>query len=133
MTDRFSHKLADNYKLAMSGLFTTPTADIYNVIRIPKFAFVNDVWLEVTTACTAGASIIVGFGAYGSVSAVTSGFMSDDIAKPWEVGMKRAQRDNLLSFPGRYFSGGQSMLTVTLAGTFTAGVFRFFMGYSVIR
>jgi hypothetical protein len=117
----------------MSGLFVTPTADIYNVIRIPKFALVDDVWLEVTTACTAGASITVGFGAYGSVSAVTSGFMSDDIAKPGEVGMKRAQRDNLLSFPGRYFSGGNSILTVTLAGTFTAGVFRFFMGYSVIR
>lgn len=133
MTDKFSHKLADNYKLAMSGLFIHPTAATYNLVRIPASALVDNVWLEVTEACTAGASIIIGFGAYGSVSAVTAGFMSNDIAKPQEIGMKRAQRDNLLSFPGRYFEAGSSILTTTLAGTFTAGHFRIFMSYSVIR
>lgn len=135
MTDRFSHKLADTYKLAMSGTFITTdaNADTFNLIRIPRYALVDDVWLEVTTACTAAATIIIGFGAYGSVTAVTAGFMSNDIAKPQEVGMKRAQRDNLLSFPGRYFEAGNSILTVTTTGTFTAGVWRVFMGYSIIR
>lgn len=135
MTDKFSHKLADNYKLALSKTFITTeaNADTFNIIRIPKFALVDDVWLEVTTACTAAATITIGFGAYGSVTAVPAGFMSNDIAKPQEIGMKRAQRDNLLSFPGRYFSAGSSILTVTTTGTFTAGVWRVFMGYSVIR
>jgi len=133
MTDKFSHKLADNYKLAMSGLFIHPTAATYNLVRIPTCALVDDVWLEVTEACTAGAAIIIGYGAYGAVSAVTAGFMSNDIAKPQELGMKRAQRDNLLSFPGRYFEAGSSILTTTLTGTFTAGKFRIFMSYSVIR
>jgi len=133
MTDKFSHKLADNYKLAMSGLFIHPTADTYNLVFIPMCALVDDVWLEVTEACTAGAAITIGYGAYGSVSAAPSGFMSNDIAKPQELGMKRAQRDNLLSFPGRYFSDGRSILTTTLTGTFTAGQFRIFMSYSIIR
>jgi len=43
MTDKFSHKLADNYKLAMSGLFIHPTADTYNLVRIPMCALVDDV------------------------------------------------------------------------------------------
>jgi len=133
MTDKFSHKLADNYKLAMSGLFIHPTADTYNLVRIPMCALVDDVWLEVTEACTAACTVTIGYGAYGAVVAAPSGFMSNDIAKPQEIGMKRAQRDNLLSFPGRYFAAGSSILTITLAGTFTAGMFRVFMGYSVIR
>ena len=135
MTDKFSHKLADNYKLAMSGLFVTTgaNADTFNIIRIPKLAFVDDVWLEVTTACTAACTITIGYGAYGSVVAAPSGFMSNDIAKPQEVGMKRAQRDNMLSFPGRYFAAGNSILTATTTGTFTAGVWRVFMSYSIIR
>lgn len=135
MTDKFSHKLADNYKLALSGLFirTGAVAGTYNLIRIPMCALVDDVWLEVTEACTAACTITIGYGAYGSVSAVTQGFMSNDIAKPQEIGMKRAQRDNLLSFPGRYFEAGSSILTATVTGTFTAGKWRIFMGYSVIR
>lgn len=133
MTDRFSHKLADNYKLAMSGLFIHPTADIYNLVRIPMCALVDDVWLEITEACTAGAEIIIGWGAYGAVAAQTQGFMSNDIADPQTLGIKRAQKDNLLSFPGRYFEAGSSILTTTLTGTFTAGKFRIFMSYSVIR
>jgi len=133
MTDRFSHKLADNYKLAMSGLFIHPTADIYNLVRIPVCALVDDIWLEVTEACTAAAEIIIGWGAYGAVSAQTQGFMSNDIADPQTLGIKRAQKDNLLSFPGRYFEAGSSILTTTLTGTFTAGKFRIFMSYSVIR
>jgi len=133
MTDKFSHKLADNYKLAMSGLFIHPTADIYNLVRIPMCALVDDVWLEVTEACSALCTITIGYGAYGAVSAAPSGFMSSDIAKPQELGIKRAQRDNLLSFPGRYFEAGNSILTTTLVGTFTAGKFRIFMSYSIIR
>jgi len=132
MTDRFSHKLADTYKLAMSGLFIHPTADTYNLVFIPRHALVDDVWLEVTEACSAACTITIGYGAYGAVPAAPQGFMSTDIAKPQELGMKRAQKDNLLSFPGRYFEAGRSILTVTLTGTFTLGKFRIFMGQSVV-
>ncbi len=136
MTDKFSNKLADNQKLFMSGLFiqTAITAATYNLCHIPMKALVQDVWLEITEVCTAGATITIGWGAYGSVSAQTQGFMSNDVAEPQEpVGLRRAQKDNLLTFPGRYFEAGRSILTVTTTGTFTAGKFRVFMGYSVIR
>ena len=133
MTDRFSHKLADNYKLAMSGLFIIPSADTYDIIRIPKWAFVEDAWLEVTVACTAGATISVGWKGNGETAQV-AGFMSVDLTKPTETGLKRAQKDNLLSFPGKYFGDGSGAVTITIAGTtLTAGKFRVFAGYSVIQ
>ena len=135
MTDRFSHKLADNFMLAMSGLFITPDDATYDIIRIPKWGFVQDVWLEITTAYIAGTpSITIGWKGNGE-TAQTAGFMSNDIAKPLELGVKRAQKDNLLSFPGKYFGAGSGAVTVTIAagGATTEGNFRVFVGYSVIQ
>ena len=133
MTDKFSHKLADNYMLAMSGLFIIPTAATYDIIRVPKWGFVEDVWLEVTVACTSGATISVGWKGNGETAQV-AGFMSTSITKPLEIGLKRAQRDNLLSFPGKYFSSGSGAVTITVAGTtLVVGQFRVFARYSVIQ
>jgi len=135
MTDRFSHKLADNFMLAMSGLFITPDDATYDIIRIPKWGFVQDVWLEITTAYIAGTpSITIGWKGNGE-TAQTAGFMSNDIAKPLELGVKRAQKDNLLSFPGKYFGTGSGAVTVTIAagGATTEGNFRVLVGYSVIQ
>jgi len=132
MTAKFSHDLADTFMLAKSKLFIIPSADTYDVIRIPKLALVQDVWLEVTTACTAGATLTVGWKGNGE-SAQTAGFMSSDITKPGETGLKRAQKDNLLSFPGKYFADGSGAITITVAGTtLSAGKFRVFVGYSII-
>jgi len=132
MVDFYRNKLADNYKLALSGLFNGPTAAVYDIIRIPRWALVDDVWLNITTACTAGATITIGWKG-NQATAAPSGFMSNDIAKPQDIGMKRAQRDNLLSFPGMYFNAGSGTVTITLVGTFTAGIFQVFVGYSVIQ
>lgn len=133
MTDRFSHKLADNYKLAVSGLFITPAADTYDIIRVPKNSLIDDVWLEITEGCTAGGTITIGWKGNGEAEQ-TAGFMSNDIADPGNTGLKRAQQDNLLSFPGKYFAGGSGAVTVTVAGTtLAAGKFRVFAGYSVIQ
>jgi hypothetical protein len=135
MTDKFSHKLADNTKLAMSGLFITPDDATYDIIRVPFYGFVSDVWLEVTTAYIAGTpSITIGWKGNGE-TAQPSGFMSNDIAKPKELGLKRAQKDNLLSFPGKYFSSGSGVITVTIAAgsATTEGNFRVFAMFTVIR
>ena len=135
MTDRFSHKLADNTMLAMSGLFITPDDATYDIIRIPKLGFVEDVWLEITTAYIAGTpSITIGWKG-NATTAVTAGFMSNDIAKPKVLGLKRAQRDNLLAFPGKYFSDGSGAITLTIAAgsATTEGNFRVLARYSVIR
>lgn len=132
MVDMYRNKLADNYKLALSGSFIIVADATYDIIRIPRWALADDVWLDVTTACLpAAATVTIGWKGNGE-TAQAAGFMSNDIAKPFEVGMKRAQKDNLLSFPGKYFSTAGGTVTVTVAGTLTAGVFQVFVGYSVI-
>lgn len=136
MSDKFSNKLADNRMLAMSGLFITPVADVYDIIRVPHWAFVQNVWLEVTTAYVAGTpSITIGWKGNKEASAVPAGFMSNDIAKPKELGLKIAQRDNLTAFPGKYFGAGSGTITVTIAigGATTEGNFRVLAEYSVIQ
>lgn len=135
MVDMYSNKLADNRMLAMSKLFITPDDDTYDVIRVPHWAFVSNVWLEITTAYIAGTpSITVGWKG-NKESAVLAGFFSNDIAKPKELGLKIAQRDALTVFPGKYFDAGSGAVTVTIAagGATTEGNFRVFCEYTVIQ
>ncbi len=135
MTDRFSNKLADNRMMAMSGLFIAPDDHTYDIIRVPHWAFVSNVWLEVTTAYIAGTpSITVGWKG-NKETAVPAGFMSNDIAKPEEAGLKVAQKDNLEAFPGKYFNAGSGAITVTIAagGATTEGNLRVFCEYTVIQ
>lgn len=135
MADKFSNKLADNYMLAMSGLFIAPDDDTYDIIRIPHWGFVKNVWLEITKAYIAGVpSITVGWKG-NKETAVPAGFISNDLAKPKVLGLKKAQRDNLLAFPGKYFGSGSGAITVTIAagGATTEGDFRVLCEYSVIQ
>lgn len=135
MADKFSNKLADNRMMAMSGLFITPDDDTYDIIRIPRWGFVSNVWLEVTTAYVAGVpSITIGWKG-NKETAVLAGFMSNDIAKPKELGLKIAQKDALTAFPGKYFDAGSGAITVTIAagGATTEGNFRVFCEYTVIQ
>jgi len=133
MVDFYRNKLADNYKLALSGLFNIEADGTYDIIRIPRWAFVDDVWLEVTTACLpATATVTIGWKG-NTETAQPAGFITNDIAKPDVAGLKRAQKESLLSFPGKYFGAGSGTVTVTIAGTLTAGVFQVFAGYSVIH
>ena len=135
MADKFSNKLADNRMMAMSGLFITPDDDTYDIIRVPHWAFVSNVWLEITTAYIAGTpNINIGWKG-NKETAETAGFMSNDIAKPKELGLKIAQRDNLTTFPGKYFGAGSGAITVTIAagGASTEGNFRVFCEYAVIQ
>lgn len=135
MADKFSNKLADNRMLAMSGLFITPSNDTYDIIRIPHWGFVSNVWLEVTTAYVGGAPIITVGWKGNKETAVPAGFMSSDISKPAEIGLKIAQKDNLEAFPGKYFGDGSGAVTVTIAagGATTEGNFRVFCEYTVIQ
>ena len=135
MTDRFSNKLADNRMMAMSGLFIAPNDAVYDIIRVPHWAFVSNVWLEITTAYIAGVpSIIIGWKG-NKETAIPAGFMSNAIAKPKELGLKIAQKDNLTAFPGKYFGAGSGAITVTIAagGATTEGNFRIFCEYTVIQ
>ena len=131
MVDRFSHKLADNYMLAMSGLFTAPAAATYDIISIPKWAFVYDLFFEMVTLDSSGGTITVGFKGNAETPAYdVDYFFTNTETAPATAGMKNPVSTGF----AKYFSGAAGTMTVTVASTaFTVAQFRVFAGYMVIR
>ncbi|MEA3344587.1 MAG: hypothetical protein U9Q16_02825 [Patescibacteria group bacterium] len=132
MTDKYTHSFADNIRLAKSKVLKgAVTAATYNLIRLPKFAFVTDVWALVSTACSA-TDVTVGWSGNGE-TAQTAGFISDTIMDAGVTGLKRAQHDTLVAFEGKYFNGGSGALTITLGTTWSAGEVIILCQYHVIH
>lgn len=133
--DLYSTAAADNTRLARSKTWNGLADGTYNLIRIPRYAFVSDVWLRISTAFagTGLPTITVGWLGNGETES-PAGFMSNDIAKPLEVGLKRAQTDTLVSFPGKWFNSGPGVITVTVDddGCATKAVFIVLANYTVI-
>jgi hypothetical protein len=132
-TDAISYRLSDRPMLARSKRMVAPADGTYNLIRVPAKAFVTDVWVLITTAFTAaGSTLTVGWLGNGE-TAVTNGFITNDISKPTVTGLKRAQNDTLTSWEGKYFNSASGLITCTTddnAGT--AGTFWVFVNYYVI-
>jgi hypothetical protein len=85
------------------------------------------------TAFTVNATVEVGWMGNGE-TAVTNGFITNDIAEPTVVGLKRAFNTALTTFPGKYFSGAAGAVTVTVADVDGAvGDFRVFVQFTVIH
>ena len=123
-TNAFSNKSADNFRLYRSGKLATPADGTYNVIRIPRYAFVKGVYIDIQTAYTnAGAILTVGWSGNGEV-AVPAGFITTSVSDPTVAGCKAAFNDTLASFPCKYFDAANGYITVTTddnggtAGTF---------------
>jgi hypothetical protein len=134
-TDFYTNAFADNTRLAKSKLIISPSDGTYNIIRIPKYAFVKAVWLQVTVASdVAPTTCTVGWLGNGE-TAVTSGFITTGVAKPTTVGLKRAQSDSLITFEGKYFgtSGGIITFTFAAGSATTLGTYRVFCDYTLIH
>lgn len=134
-TDFYTNAFADNYRLAKSKLVISPSDGTYNIIRLPKYAFVKDVWLQVITAAdVTPTTCTVGWLGNGE-TAVTNGFITTEVAKPIKTGLKRAQSDSLVTFEGKYFSGASGVITFTYAAgaATTLGIYRIFCAYTVIH
>ena len=131
MTDFFTHAYADNVRFAKSRTIITPSADTYNLIRLPKFAFVKRVWIEVSTAGSSD-DVTVGWSGNGE-TAQAAGFISGDIAKVTDTGMKESVADTEAATASKYFDSGSGMITLTVGTTQTTGVFHIFCEYSVIH
>jgi hypothetical protein len=132
MPDFYGSAFSDNYRMARSKpLSGVVAAGSYNLIRVPKFAFVNGVWVLVETACSA-TDVTVGWLGNGEAAQV-AGFLSADVADVGVVGLKAAVKDSLVSFPGKYFSGGTGSISVTLGTAWTVGKLTVFAQYSVIH
>jgi len=133
--DFYTSAFSDNYRLAKSKILIYPSDGTYNIIRLPKYAFVKDVWLLVSTASDVTPDVCtVGWLGNGE-TAVTNGFITTDVANPTKTGLKRAQSDTAVTFEGKYFSDATGVITFTYeAGSAsTLGVYRVFCAYTVIH
>jgi hypothetical protein len=132
-TDAYTTKSSDSFRMEASKLMLAPVDATYNLIKIPKFAFVTDVWIQIVSAFTLDASVTVGWFGNGE-TAVADGFITTDIADPQIVGVKRAFNSTLVTFPGKYFSGAAGAITATvLDNTGAVGNFRVFVQFTVIH
>jgi hypothetical protein len=133
MTDLFSVKAADNYRLARSGTILTPAAATYNLIRLPQYTFVNDVWLLCTVA---GSSDTIDVGFIGNGESADPDYFLDRtyaLVNATGIGMYRATQDTVTSFAGKWFSDASGIITLTVGTTQTTGSFIVFVEYSVIH
>lgn len=130
MTDFYTHSYADNVRFSRSKTILSPSAGTLNLIRIPKFAFVKRVWLEVDTA---GSSDTVSIGWRDGSTAQSAGFLSTDIAKVTVTGMKESLADTLTSSMAKYFDSSSGAITMTIGTTQSTGVFTVFCEYTVIH
>jgi hypothetical protein len=133
-TDFYTNAFADNLRLAKSKILLSPADATFNLIRIPHYAFVKNVWLQVITACDVmNSNLTVGWSG-NTETANTAGFISFDVAYPIRTGLKRAQNDTKTTFEGKYFSLGSGAITLTYAvgNATTVGTFRVFAEYIVI-
>jgi hypothetical protein len=132
-TDAYTTKASDSFRIEASKLMLAPADATYNLIKIPKFAFVTDVWIQIVSAFTVDASVTIGWFGNGE-TAVEDGFITNEIADPDVVGMKRAFNSTLVTFPGKYFSDAAGAITATvLEGAGAVGNFRIFVQFTVIH
>ena len=133
-TERFGHRFSDRYMMVASRLMVAPDDDTYYVIQLPRYAFVTDVWLNITTAYVGGApTISVGFAGNGE-TANTAYFITTDISEPTVAGIKCSIKDTIASNRSKYFSNGSGSITVTIAAgsASTEGTFEVFAQYVLI-
>jgi hypothetical protein len=133
-TDFYSHALADNFRLVKSKRIIAPADGTYNLIHIPRNAFVMDVWALVTTAYVGGSpTVTIGWIGNGE-TASPAGFMDDTIFACKTLGLKRSEKDTAVDSSGKYFSAASGALTITVVNSTSTvqGVFYVFCSYSVI-
>lgn len=103
-----SSRAADNFRIMRSGKITLSADDTYQVIKLPKKAFVVGVWLEIITAFddqTTDGTITVGFSGNGE-TADADYFMDNTAAAPLVTGMKEVTK-------GKWFGDASGLITVT--------------------
>lgn len=137
MTDLFTNQFSDNIRMARSKAMIEPVAGTYNLIRIPRFAFLSDVVLWVKVG---GSSDTLDIGIAGNgVSAVTDFFLDASTGEVdvTSIGYNRAKHDfgtsDYAIADGYYFQDASGMITATIATTQTTGEFIVFATYMIIH
>jgi hypothetical protein len=133
MADLYTHAFSDNIRLAKSKRLIAPADATYNIIRIPQFAFVKQVWLWISTAYAGGAPVVtIGFMGNGEVADV-DGFMTNIECDPSITGVKTSLGGTAVWADGKYFDSAGGAITYTTTLGTTAGTVTVFADYTVVH
>lgn len=136
MTMFQSFSASDNFRLARSKTLYELDDDTYDLILLPKFAFVMNIWFYVSVAYAGGASgaATIGFKGNGE-TADPDGFMDATACAARVAGYKQMLDDAQPGSKGKWFNEASGFLTITLsAGTDTTLLQGFVMcQYSVLH
>jgi hypothetical protein len=115
MPDLISKIASDNFRLAKSKTLVSLADGTYNIIQIPRYAFISQIWLVVTTAYAGGAdgAATIGFTGNGE-TADADGFMDAAAADGRALGVKIMTDDAQPGSKGKWFNAAGGMLTITL-------------------
>jgi hypothetical protein len=136
MADFISTALSDNYILAKSKRLYNKASAVYNIIRIPRYAFLSELYVSVVTPMSGGTpasgSLLVGFSG-NQETADPDGFI-DSVADIETAGMYRMSADGAVASQGKWFNDGSGMVTITIDnGDHTVLLdAHIFVGYSVV-
>jgi hypothetical protein len=126
-----SNSASDNFRLARSKTLYELADGTYNLIQLPKFAFVDKVWFYVSQAYAGGANGEATIGWTGNATtAVADGFMATAVALPRATGMKESAAGK-----AKWFDAGSGCLTITLSKGTDSTLMRGFVfaRYSVLH
>ena len=116
MTDFISTNLSDHSMMARSKRLLNKASGVYNLIRIPRFAFITELFVRVDTAMSGGTansgSLLVGWSGNAG-TADPDGFI-DSVADVEVAGMYNMSLDGCPGSRGKWFDDGSGMLTATI-------------------
>ncbi len=116
MTDFISTAMSETNILARSKRLYNKADDVYSIIRIPRYAVVTELLVQVTTPYSGGtgdsSSLLVGFS--GNKEVANPDAFIDSIADCEVAGMYRMTDDAAAESEGKWFNDGSGMLTITL-------------------
>jgi hypothetical protein len=124
---------ADNFRLFRSRHIVAPVvAGTYGVVRLPRYAFVRNVWVLTETVVT-GTTVenTIGFTGNGETADTDFFFESSDLIGR-TVEMQSAD-GGTMPFRGKWFNNASGMITLTAADAWTAGKLIVFAEFSVIH
>ena len=135
-TDFISFSASDNFRLARSKTLYDLADGTYNLIQIPKFSFIDQVWFYVSTPYSGGSGATATIGWTGNATtADPDGFMVTGVALPRAAGMKVMTDGSAAAGKGKWFSDGSGCVTITLAASTDSVLLRgfVFVRYSVLH
>jgi hypothetical protein len=135
LIDQSRFRMSDVSYMLKSKTMVAPDDGYYGLIRVPRYAFVTDVWLDVSVAYVGGApSLSIGW-LGNEQTAQENGFIPADLTQPGVLGLKSSVSAAMNAARAKYFASKGGMITATIAagGATTEGTFTVFCQYCLIQ